>query len=68
MPPAGFETAIPASERPLAYALDRAATGSAYFRSISGKRKAAQNRVAFKNISSFCVSRRVDSNNTDVYD
>ena len=27
MPPAGFEPAIPASERPQTYALDRAATG-----------------------------------------
>jgi hypothetical protein len=26
MPPAGFETAIPASERPQTHALDRAAT------------------------------------------
>ena len=27
MPPAGFETTIPVSERPKTYALDRAATG-----------------------------------------
>jgi hypothetical protein len=27
MPPAGFETTIPASERPQTYALGRAATG-----------------------------------------
>jgi hypothetical protein len=27
MPPAGFEPAIPASERPQTHALDRAATG-----------------------------------------
>jgi hypothetical protein len=27
MPPAGFETAIPASERPQTHALDRAAIG-----------------------------------------
>jgi hypothetical protein len=27
MPPVGFEPAIPASARPLTYALDRAATG-----------------------------------------
>jgi hypothetical protein len=27
MPPAGFEPAIPAGERPQTYALDRAATG-----------------------------------------
>jgi len=27
MPPEGFETAIPASERPQTHALDRAATG-----------------------------------------
>jgi len=27
MPPAGFETAIPASEGPQTYALDRGATG-----------------------------------------
>jgi len=27
MPPVGFETAIPGSERPQTYALDRAATG-----------------------------------------
>jgi hypothetical protein len=27
MPPAGFETAIPVSERPQTHALDRAATG-----------------------------------------
>ena len=27
MPPAGFELAIPASERPQTHALDRAATG-----------------------------------------
>jgi len=29
MPPVGFETAIPVSEWPQAYALDRAVTGSA---------------------------------------
>jgi len=28
MPPVGFEPAIPASERPQTYALDRAATGT----------------------------------------
>jgi len=28
MPPAGFESAIPASERPQTHALDRAASGS----------------------------------------
>ena len=28
MPPAGFEPAIPANERPQAYALKRAATGA----------------------------------------
>ena len=27
MPPAGFEPAVPASERPQTHALDRAATG-----------------------------------------
>ena len=31
IPPAGFEPAIPASKRPQAYALDRAATGTANF-------------------------------------
>jgi hypothetical protein len=30
MPPAGFEHAIPASERPQTHALDRAATGIGY--------------------------------------
>jgi hypothetical protein len=30
MPPVGFETAIPAGERPQTYALDRAATGTGY--------------------------------------
>jgi hypothetical protein len=33
MPPSGFEPAIPASERPQAYALDRAATGIGGIRS-----------------------------------
>jgi hypothetical protein len=28
MPPAGFETTVPVSERPQTYALDRAATGT----------------------------------------
>jgi hypothetical protein len=31
MPPAGFELAIPASERPQTYALDRAATGIVFY-------------------------------------
>jgi hypothetical protein len=31
MPPVGFETAIPASERPQTHALDRAATGIGFF-------------------------------------
>jgi hypothetical protein len=34
MPPAGFESAIPASERPQTHALDLAATGIGTFSSI----------------------------------
>lgn len=40
---------------------------SAYVRTISNKRKAVQNCVAFKNISDFSVNRRFDSNKTDAY-
>ena len=31
MPPAGFEPAIPASDRPQTFALDRSATNNGYF-------------------------------------
>ena len=48
MSPAGFELAIPASERPQTYALDRAATGTGSFgiyeslRGTGKKRKTAE--------------------------
>jgi hypothetical protein len=49
VPPAGFETAIPASERPQTYALDRARPPvSAYVKTVSNERKAVQNCVALK--------------------
>jgi hypothetical protein len=35
MTPAGFELAIPASERPQTHALDRAATGIGYIKSYT---------------------------------
>jgi hypothetical protein len=35
MPPAGFEPAVPASERPQTHHLDRAATGIGYVTSIN---------------------------------
>jgi len=36
MPPVGFEFTIPASERPQAHALDRAATGIGTFQNYNG--------------------------------
>jgi hypothetical protein len=39
MPPAAFEPAIPASERPQTHALDRAATGVGLFWNDSFTRK-----------------------------
>jgi hypothetical protein len=38
MPPAGFETAISASEGPLIHALDRAATQIGKYTELKGKR------------------------------
>jgi hypothetical protein len=56
MPPAGFEPAIPASERPQAYALDRAGTGTDDYTNAQAKDKAT---LAFQNTWYFSYANTV---------
>jgi hypothetical protein len=52
MPRAGFEQAIPATERPQTYALDRAATGIDGGMILAGKKRRCNDGI---NIQSLCI-------------
>jgi intergrase/recombinase len=68
VPPAGFESAIPVSERPQTYALDSAATGIGLRKNYFEQMERSTKLCGLKSVTDFLVNRRFDSNNMDKYE
>ena len=59
MPPVGFEPTISAGERPLTYALDRAATGCDYIIRVNKNRVRQLKTLYYSNLNYSAVAKDI---------